>query len=469
MTHLVGGVADRVLDVDPLSAGITVDISGVTIRGGRAVTMGGGIRNAGTLVIADSAISNNKAEATDELALGGGIGTGAGSVTTVSSCRVHDNAAIGDGESGTGAGGGLGTFQGELSVSSSTIDGNDAQGPLGGGAGGGVAVFSGTFLLDGSTVQRNETSAAFSALGAGIEIDCSVFGPCGSVSVTASTIAQNEAFSLGSAGGGGVNVSGGSLVLANSTLTQNIASGLVAPTTSIPRPGGGLYLDGAAATIANVTFETNTFVIPGSPELDSTGIHVDETSTATFRNTIVSDSCSIGGAVDAAAHNVEHPGDTCAFSGTDLIGVDPLLGPLADNGGPTETLALLAGSPAIDGADPAAPGSGGDACDVVDQRGVARPVGIRCDIGAYERRCGDGVVDAEEQCDDGAANGASGSCCAATCLARPNGSSCEDNNVCTTLDTCESGMCVSGPCRTGACTYCGGTCSDAGGPCACVF
>ena len=64
---------------------------------------------------------------------------------------------------------------------------------------------------------------------------------------------------------------------------------------------------------------------------------------------------------------------------TDKIGVQPLLGPLADNGGPTQTHALLAGSPAIDaGDDTAAPAT--------DQRGVARPQGARSDIGSVEQQ-----------------------------------------------------------------------------------
>ena len=56
---------------------------------------------------------------------------------------------------------------------------------------------------------------------------------------------------------------------------------------------------------------------------------------------------------------------------------DPLLGPLQNNGGPTDTQALGAGSPAIDAGDPAT-------CSATDQRGVARPQRARCDIGAFE-------------------------------------------------------------------------------------
>lgn len=71
---------------------------------------------------------------------------------------------------------------------------------------------------------------------------------------------------------------------------------------------------------------------------------------------------------------------SCPFTErSDRRGVAPLLGPLRDNGGPTDTRALLAGSPALDGGVQAG-------CLAADQRGVARPQGLRCDIGAFERR-----------------------------------------------------------------------------------
>jgi hypothetical protein len=72
------------------------------------------------------------------------------------------------------------------------------------------------------------------------------------------------------------------------------------------------------------------------------------------------------------------------------IGVDPKLGSLQNNGGPTATRALLAGSPAIDAGSPAQPGSGLQSCEAIDQRDVMRlqdgdADGTRCcDIGAYE-------------------------------------------------------------------------------------
>jgi hypothetical protein len=91
----------------------------------------------------------------------------------------------------------------------------------------------------------------------------------------------------------------------------------------------------------------------------------------------------------------------------DVPGVlDPLLGPLQDNGGPTFTHAPLPGSPALEAGNPAAPGSGYPACLATDQRGVQRPQGALCDIGAVEDGllvpdCGDGAIDGGEACDDG--------------------------------------------------------------------
>jgi hypothetical protein len=77
----------------------------------------------------------------------------------------------------------------------------------------------------------------------------------------------------------------------------------------------------------------------------------------------------------------------CTINGTttgNITGQAPLLGPLQDNGGLTLTHAPLPGSPVIDKGNPATPGSGGNACPATDQRGVARPIGSRCDIGAVE-------------------------------------------------------------------------------------
>lgn len=84
-----------------------------------------------------------------------------------------------------------------------------------------------------------------------------------------------------------------------------------------------------------------------------------------------------GGTWTSLGHNLDS-GSTCNFTQPgDLQNTDPKLGPLADNGDTTQTMALLTGSPAIDaGEDSGSPAT--------DQRGVSRPGGLHCDIGAYE-------------------------------------------------------------------------------------
>jgi len=100
----------------------------------------------------------------------------------------------------------------------------------------------------------------------------------------------------------------------------------------------------------------------------------------TLKNTIIAynsgGNCS--GAMASSGHNLEDA-NTCSLTAAgDLVNTDPILGPLADNGGPTWTHALLDGSPAINA------GSGDCPPPAADQRGVARPQGAACDIGVFE-------------------------------------------------------------------------------------
>ena len=84
--------------------------------------------------------------------------------------------------------------------------------------------------------------------------------------------------------------------------------------------------------------------------------------------------------------------------------------------------------------------------------------------------CGNGSVDAGEQCDDGASNGTNGSCCDAGCRFKPDGSASCDGNDCTRPDTCLHGVCQPGGCAAGqACNICGGTCAASGSACECLF
>jgi hypothetical protein len=105
-----------------------------------------------------------------------------------------------------------------------------------------------------------------------------------------------------------------------------------------------------------------------------------------LRNSIIADNTSTNGPrdchvkaqiIESTGHNLDSDGSCFLTAVGDLPGRNPLLAALADNGGPTETQALRAGSPAIDA-------GAADGCPQHDQRGIRRPQGAGCDIGAYE-------------------------------------------------------------------------------------
>lgn len=107
-----------------------------------------------------------------------------------------------------------------------------------------------------------------------------------------------------------------------------------------------------------------------------------------FSNTIIGDNdpggdC-FGDPFDSLGYNLDSDATCSLVAAGDLSGVEPLFGPLQDNGGPTLTHALTAGSPAVNAGNPSIPGSGGAACESTDQRGVFRPQLSACDIGSYE-------------------------------------------------------------------------------------
>jgi CSLREA domain-containing protein len=188
----------------------------------------------------------------------------------------------------------------------------------------------------------------------------------GAMSIISSTIDHNTA-----SNGAGIRHNKGSLGLTNDTLSFNAAT----------NNGGGLYSDSElGALLTNVTVASNH--TNGAPETGG-NLYLDGTSLA-LKNTIVSNggpegNCgfNLPASLNSADHNLDS-GATCGFAATgDITNTDPLLGPLQDNGGSTPTQALLPGSPAIDHGT-------ASGCPATDQRGLHRPQGASCDIGAYE-------------------------------------------------------------------------------------
>lgn len=150
------------------------------------------------------------------------------------------------------------------------------------------------------------------------------------------------------------------LILINSTVANNSA------TTS----GGGLFNapGNSPLVLTNTTVTSNTAASGGNL-----------TGTVVAVNTILAGGppTNCGNSITSNGHNLEW-GNSCGLNGAgDLPNTNPLLGPLQDNGGPTWTALPGAGSPAIDHGDDGA-------CPATDQRGVVRPFGPRCDIGAVE-------------------------------------------------------------------------------------
>jgi CSLREA domain-containing protein len=265
-TIVDGGALDRVFHIDRFGVGVTVEMSGMTIRNGQAPGGGGGVWNGGLLTIVNCAVTDNRAS--DEA---GGIwneGT-----LTVTSCTISNNSA-------THGGGVKNRIQATMAITNSTISGNSASDSAGG------IINSATLALINSTIVSN-TAGSYH-------------------------------------GGIGNFTSGADLRFKNTLIAGN------APTDC----GGNTYLISQGHNLIQNTSD-----------------------------------CSIIGTVDDLA--------------SDITGRDPRLGSLQDNGGQTQTHALLLGSPAVDA-------GANDSCPSTDQRGEPRPVDgdhsgtATCDVGAFE-------------------------------------------------------------------------------------
>ncbi|HSN74097.1 MAG TPA: choice-of-anchor Q domain-containing protein, partial [Anaerolineae bacterium] len=185
----------------------------------------------------------------------------------------------------------------------------------------------------------------------------------GTVEVSNSTFADNSA----NTGGGIYSNYGGTLTVSNSTFSGN--------RSNYGDGGGGIYSGyNSTLTVSNSTFTGN------SANRDGGGISHVGSDTVTLQNTIVANSPSGGnctGVITDGGGNLSYPDTSCPG-----VNADPLLGPLQDNGGPTWTMEPGPGSPAINAGDAAACAT--PPVNNLDQRGVIRPVGPRCDMGAVE-------------------------------------------------------------------------------------
>jgi hypothetical protein len=364
-----GGNATTVFKVD---AGVRAEIDGLTIAHGLATvtdsqgkTAGGAIYNAGNLILNNDVITASLA---DSGGSGGGIYNASGGNVTLQQSTVSDNKAP------TGSGGGIyNDHGGMLTLRDDVIGHNTAAN------GGGISTQIGLTLVN-STITDNSTTAESGSHGGGIDSEG------GDLIIINSTIAQNSA-SGSSSHGGGIQISNSELHMINSTLTNNSAD-----------TGGGIAVQGGNATVSNSTIAMN------SADLGSGGVDNDATSFTLSASIVagnvggiqkVADDWGGKAASSASSYNLMGAAGSSGLTdgnnhnlvGTKASPIDPHLADLADNGGPTRTMALLTGSPALD--------AGGTTLPVdpltlnpltTDQRGTgfSRFSGAAIDIGAFE-------------------------------------------------------------------------------------
>jgi hypothetical protein len=247
---------------------------------------------------------------------------------------------------------------GTVSISGVTITGGAGTDTPGGTAGSGGGIdSSGTLTLTGATVTGNQVPGTNE--GGGIQSN-------GTLTLVRSTVSFNSALSSNRAGGVG---DAGTVTIINSTIAHNAlqTGGL----------GAGLYVNTGSTTLTNDVFDLNA-AGPSGSQLDLNG----EGQPSAIANTIVlgagGHSCSrMPATTPSVGGNIEDQ-TSCEFTGaTDHQSATLALGPLQNNGGPTDTQLAAPGSLAINAGDDAE-------CPATDQRGVPRPQGPHCDIGPVE-------------------------------------------------------------------------------------
>jgi parallel beta-helix repeat protein len=256
----------------------------------------------------------------------------------------------------TSKGGAIFNYGGPLTILSSTFTGNQAS------TGGAIFMYSGALAIQSSTFSGNVATGNGGAI---------YLYHSGALTITDSTLSGNQA----AGNGGALNFySAGASTITNSTISGNSSTG----------SGGAIFLYDQSLTVNNSTITGNSATARGGAFYLATET---ATNTLTLNSTIVANSIDVTGTRDIAGSGTVNATRSLIFNpagsinGTNVANItnqNPLLGPLANNGGPTLTHALLGGSPAINA------GSNTLALPF-DQRGTPflRSSGLT-DIGSFE-------------------------------------------------------------------------------------
>jgi cysteine-rich repeat protein len=413
------GGRDRVFHI--LGAGVRAELSGLTITNGNAGGGDGGglyVLEGATLVLHDAVVSNSVSniggggvDALGDLDIRRTIIEGNrtqndGGLRCLTSCTGHLEDVIVRNNTATGnVGGGLGAA-GRLSMLRVQVLDNVHTGQLGAGGISSLQLSGNNheMVIVDSLIAGNTSTGD----GGGLRVSTipGFFDGAPQVAVVNTTIVGNRAER-----GAGVSVGSGRATMSSVTIADNVASG----------EGGGLLRTAGRAELRNSIIARNR----AARGLDCRG------------------------AVNSLGHLLVGRTGDCAVTGgagNKLGSAAPLdaglAAALADNGGPSRTLALSSvSSPAVNAGDPAGC-SDGTRPLTTDQRGLPRVAGGRCDLGAFELdSCGNGTLDPGERCDDGGR--VDGDCCSAACVPAPLDTACDDGRPQTTGDRCTTqGTCV---------------------------
>jgi hypothetical protein len=358
---LDGGSKVRVLIVEQ-SAHLTLQniivAKGKSDTPGLVMTPGGGLyNNGGTVTITNSTFSNNVAYRSS----GGGITNFLGTIT-INNSTISSNSSTG------GSAGGI-ENRGIMNINNSTIANNSVRG----GIGGGIANWGGTLTITNSTISGNKAVDA----GGIFHVNRGI------VTITGTTITGNQAID-----GGGMAIGQGNNTPARTTITNSTISG-----NKAINKGGAIFT--SKRTITQITNSTISGNVAGK---GGSGFRVAGGSLSVVASIVAGNTDKKGnasncsGTVTSQGYNLES-GIDCGFTATgDQQNTDPLLSPdgLANNGGPTQTVALQSDSPAVnkipaDATFTDANGKTSPVCQATDQRGYQAPAGLQsCDAGAYQ-------------------------------------------------------------------------------------
>jgi S-layer homology domain. len=326
-------VIDKNLTVDGSSLASKINISGNNSV--RAFRLTSGV----TVVMNSLSIKNGKATGN-----GGAISNNGGTLTVTNS-TISDSNATADG------GAIYNSFPGVVTINGSDFNNNGAA------RGGGIMCDGlGTLTVMNSTYSSNHAPSGF--------------GDGGAIYTTCNATIANSTFSTNTSANSGGAITADNdtnpVVITNSTFYGNSA------------PAGGGVANLGRLNITNGTFSNNNSSNGGAVRNGLGGV-------LSLRNSILANSTSgvdciksnTTPAVENINNLIETTGAGAESCGTSLLSSDPMLDSLTNNGGSTQTMALRASSPAINAGDDAS-------CPSTDQRGVTRPQGSHCDIGAYE-------------------------------------------------------------------------------------